>query len=50
MPYSVFFHGGEALHEDSVYVRSHGCVHLSAWDAAWAFDFLHIGDEVQVVW
>jgi lipoprotein-anchoring transpeptidase ErfK/SrfK len=50
MPYSVFFDGGEAFHEGSVYVRSHGCVHLSAGDAAWAFNFLHIGDEVQVVW
>lgn len=50
MPYSVFFDGGEAFHEGSVYVRSHGCVHLSAGNAAWVFDFLHIGDEVQVVW
>jgi len=50
MPYSVFFDGGEAFHEGSVYVRSHGCVHLSAGNAAWVFNFLHIGDEVQVVW
>jgi len=50
MPYSVFFDGGEAFHEGSVYVRSHGCVHLSAGNAAWVFGFLHIGDEVQVVW
>jgi lipoprotein-anchoring transpeptidase ErfK/SrfK len=50
MPYSVFFDGGEAFHEGSVYVRSHGCVHLSAANAAWVFNFLHIGDEVQVVW
>jgi lipoprotein-anchoring transpeptidase ErfK/SrfK len=50
MPYSVFFDGGEAFHEGSVYVRSHGCVHLSAGTAAWVFNFLHIGDEVQVVW
>lgn len=50
MPYSVFFDGGEAFHEGSVYVRSHGCVHLGAGDAAWVFSFLHIGDEVQVVW
>lgn len=50
MPYSVFFDGGEAFHEDSVYVRSHGCVHLSASNAEWVFNFLHIGDEVQVVY
>lgn len=50
MPYSVFFDGGEAFHEGSVYVRSHGCVHLSASNAAWVFNFLRIGDEVQVVW
>lgn len=50
MPYSVFFHGGDAFHEGSVYARSHGCVHLSASDARWVFDFLRIGDEVQVVW
>jgi len=49
MPYSVFFDGGEAFHEGSVYVRSHGCVHLSATNAAWVFNFLHIGDKVQVV-
>ena len=49
MPYSVFFDSGEAFHEDSTAVRSHGCVHLSASNAAWAFGFLKIGDEVQVV-
>jgi hypothetical protein len=26
MPYSVFFDGGNAFHEDSVQVPSHGCV------------------------
>lgn len=49
MPYSVFFDGGEAFHEGSIYVRSHGCIHLSSHDAAWVFDFLHIGDKVRVV-
>ncbi len=49
MPYSVFFDGGEAFHEGSVYVRSHGCVHLSASNAEWVYSFLHIGDMVQVV-
>ena len=50
MPYSVFFDGGEAFHEGSIYVRSHGCVHLSSNDASWVYNFLHIGDEVQVVY
>lgn len=50
MPYSVFFDGGEAFHEGSVYVRSHGCVHLGSNDASWVYNFLHIGDEVQVVY
>lgn len=49
MPYSVFFDGGEAFHQGSVYVRSHGCVHLGDGDAAWVYNFLHIGDEVEVV-
>jgi len=49
MPYSVFFDGGEAFHEGSIRVRSHGCVHLSSSDAAWVYNFLRIGDEVQVV-
>jgi lipoprotein-anchoring transpeptidase ErfK/SrfK len=49
MPWSVFFDGGEAFHEDSVYVMSHGCVHVSATYAEDVYNFLHIGDEVQVV-
>ena len=49
MPWSVFFDGGEAFHEASVYVMSHGCVHISASYAETVYNFLHIGDEVQVV-
>ena len=49
MPWSVFFDGGEAFHEASVYVMSHGCVHVSASYAQSVYNFLHIGDEVQVV-
>lgn len=49
MPWSVFFDGGEAFHEGSVYVMSHGCVHLSSAYAQEVYDFLQIGDEVQVV-
>jgi lipoprotein-anchoring transpeptidase ErfK/SrfK len=29
MPYSIFFHGGAAIHEGSLAVTSHGCVHVS---------------------
>jgi lipoprotein-anchoring transpeptidase ErfK/SrfK len=49
MPYSVFSDGGEAFHQGSTSVRSHGCVHVGASNASWIFNFLHIGDEVQVV-
>lgn len=49
MPWSVFFDGGEAFHEASVYVMSHGCVHVSSTYAETVYNFLHIGDEVQVV-
>jgi lipoprotein-anchoring transpeptidase ErfK/SrfK len=49
MPYSVFFHGGDAFHEGSLRVSSHGCVHLSAAAAAKFFNTLHVGDMVQVV-
>jgi lipoprotein-anchoring transpeptidase ErfK/SrfK len=48
MPWAVYFYGGDAFHEDPVTVRSHGCVHLSASNAEYFYDFLHVGDEVQV--
>ena len=32
MPYSVFFNGGDAFHQDSVTVRSHGCVAVGTPD------------------
>lgn len=49
MPYSVFFHGGDAFHAGSLSVPSNGCVHLS-WSAARTFyDDLNVGDVVQVV-
>lgn len=48
MPYSIFFDGGIAFHEGSVYVWSHGCIHLS-WEAARYFwDALDYGDQVHV--
>jgi len=49
MPYSVFFDGGEAFHQGSTSVRSHGCVHVGAGNAAWVYSFLRIGDVIQVV-
>jgi hypothetical protein len=49
MPYSVFFYGGDALHEGSLVESSHGCVHLSHDAAVRFFDTLQPGDEVQVV-
>lgn len=49
MPYSVFFNGGDAFHEGSLAVSSHGCVHLSRSAAVTFYDNLQPGDEVQVV-
>ncbi|MBV9140848.1 MAG: L,D-transpeptidase [Pseudonocardiales bacterium] len=49
MPYSVFFNGGDAFHEDSVAVRSNGCVHLTRSAAQSFYNTLHVGDVVQVV-
>lgn len=49
MPFAVFFNGGDAFHEGSMAVSSHGCVHLN-WVAANRFYYgLQVGDEVQVV-
>jgi hypothetical protein len=48
MPYSVFFYGGDAFHEDPVSVRSHGCVHLSLAHAEYFYRFLQYGDLVEV--
>jgi lipoprotein-anchoring transpeptidase ErfK/SrfK len=49
MPYSVFFNDGDAFHEDSVTVRSHGCVHLTRAAAQAFYGTLQVGDVVQVV-
>jgi hypothetical protein len=46
MPNSVFFNGGIAFHQGSLYDQSHGCIHLS-WDAsATFFSTLGYGDTV----
>ncbi len=49
MPYSVFFaDGGIAFHEGRQDTNSAGCVKLTHADAIAWFDFLQIGDEVQI--
>jgi hypothetical protein len=49
MPYSVFFApGGIAFHEGDLGTSSAGCIRLAHDDAAAFFDFLQVGDEVQV--
>jgi L,D-transpeptidase-like protein len=49
MPYSVFFNGDDAFHQDSVKVASNGCVHLTRQAAQTFYNTLHVGDVVQVV-
>lgn len=49
MPYSVFFNGGIAFHQGSLSAQSHGCIHLSRAAAETYFNFLSVGDTVQVV-
>ncbi|MDQ2881260.1 MAG: L,D-transpeptidase [Actinomycetota bacterium] len=49
MPYSVFFNGGDAFHQDSVNVASNGCVHLTRSAAQTFYNTLQVGDVVQVV-
>jgi hypothetical protein len=49
MPYSVFFApGGIAFHEGSMKTQSRGCIRLVQEDAAAFYDYLKVGDEVQV--
>jgi L,D-transpeptidase catalytic domain len=49
MPYSVFFaNGGVAFHEGRQDTYSGGCVKLVHEDAVAWFDFLQVGDEVQI--
>ncbi|GAA4544860.1 L,D-transpeptidase [Pseudonocardia xishanensis] len=50
MPWSVFFEdGGIAFHSGSPNRSSAGCIHLEPVDAEAWFNFLQIGDKVQVV-
>jgi lipoprotein-anchoring transpeptidase ErfK/SrfK len=49
MPFAVFFaEGGIAFHEGRLDSPSAGCVRLGHEDATYFYDFLHVGDPVQV--
>lgn len=49
MPYSVFFaEGGIAFHEGRQDTNSAGCVKLVREDARMFFEYLQVGDEVQI--
>ena len=50
MPWSVFFEdGGIAFHSGSPNRSSAGCIHLDPADAEAWFNYLQVGDQVQVV-
>ena len=50
MPWSVFFaDGGIAFHSGNPDRASAGCIHLDPVDAQAWFNFLQVGDQVQVV-
>jgi hypothetical protein len=50
MPWSVFFEdGGIAFHGGDPARDSAGCIHLDEPDAKAWFDYLQVGDQVQVV-
>jgi hypothetical protein len=50
MPWSVFFEdGGIAFHAGSPQRASAGCVHLGLADSLAFFNFLQVGDHVQVM-
>jgi len=50
MPNAVFFEdGGIAFHSGSPSRSSAGCIHLNPADAEAWFNYLEIGDQVQVV-
>jgi peptidoglycan hydrolase-like protein with peptidoglycan-binding domain len=55
MPFSLFFHGGQAVHysayfkRDGYYGASHGCVNLrDLKKAEWLFNSAKVGDRVHV--
>jgi hypothetical protein len=49
MPFAVFFaEGGIAFHEGNLHTKSAGCVRLVREDAEAFFEFLQVGDPVQI--
>ncbi len=49
MPFAVFFApGGIAFHEGSLHSNSAGCVRLAYDEASAFYDFLQVGDRVEV--
>ncbi|MEJ3653780.1 L,D-transpeptidase [Actinomycetes bacterium KLBMP 9759] len=49
MPYAVFFaEGGIAFHEGNTEWRSAGCIRMDEDDASAFYEFLRVGDGVQV--
>ena len=49
MPYAVFFDNDIAFHVGPVDLKSHGCVRMTEAGAKRFFDYLNVGDRVEVV-
>mgnify|MGYP002652385406 CR=1 FL=1 len=49
MPYAMFFNGDIAFHVGPVDLPSHGCVRMQESGAKAFFDYLKVGDVVEVV-
>jgi hypothetical protein len=49
MDYSLFYHGGEALHQGNPNVQSHGCIHVPAPYAEQLFDWAGSTDILVIV-
>ncbi len=47
MNYSLFFHGGEAIHEGNPHLSSHGCIHVGHGAAAKLFHW--VGNHPVIV-
>jgi lipoprotein-anchoring transpeptidase ErfK/SrfK len=49
MDFSLFYHGGEALHQGDAHIQSHGCIHVPAPFAEQLFDWAGSTDIVVIV-
>jgi lipoprotein-anchoring transpeptidase ErfK/SrfK len=49
MNFSLFYHGGEALHQGDAHIQSHGCIHVPAPFAEQLFDWAGSTDIVVIV-